>query len=172
MPAASAPSHPAAQIAPALLTLARDADGSRQMTLRLHPAELGAVQVRIGRSETGTARIDIFAEQTGTLQALIRDQAELHRALDDAGVPAAGRTIVFHAAPASAPSEQSGFSFQAAHQGGSGTPNGHAAFGGGRSGYADSGHGSDPGSSRNRTPAGKTEPPRSESYRVGLDIVA
>ena len=96
-PAAATP--PAAQIGSGPLTLGPAADGSQQMTLRLHPAELGVVQVQIGRSDTGAAHVEITAEKADTLQALLRDQPQLHRALDDAGVPAAGRAVTFHAAP-------------------------------------------------------------------------
>jgi flagellar hook-length control protein FliK len=165
-PAASA--TPAAQIAPALLTLGQAPDGSRQMTLRLHPAELGSVEVQIGRSETGTARVEITAEKTGTLQALMRDQPDLHRALDEAGIPAAGRSIVFHAAPAAPAGGGSGSASSGSNQGGSGNANGSSTPGGGRSGYA----GSEQSGAQARAPGGKTAPARTASYRVGLDIVA
>ena len=84
-----------AQIGPALVTLAKTVDGAQQMTVRLHPAELGMVQVRIERATSGLTQIDITADKPETLLALQRDQPALHRTLDQAGVPSAGRTISF-----------------------------------------------------------------------------
>jgi hypothetical protein len=165
-----------AQIGSALLTLGPAADGSQQMTLRLHPAELGVVQVQIGRSDTGAAHVEITAEKADTLQALLRDQPQLHRALDDAGVPAAGRTVTFHAAPIQSAAGGSGSNLMSPNQGGAGTLNGNSpqgspqgsgkgAYGGGEPG------GSDPGGRRqSRPPAEKTA--ATISFRIGIDIVA
>ena len=91
---------PATQVAPALLTLAKTANGSQQMTVRLQPADLGMVQVRIARAVSGTTQIEITADEPATLLALQRDQPQLHRTLDEAGIPAAGRTVTFHVAQA------------------------------------------------------------------------
>ena len=90
------PVLPAAQVAPAVMTLAKTADGNQQMTVRLHPADLGTVQVRIERSPSGATQVEFTTDKADTLQALQRDQVALHRTLDDAGIPAAGRTITFH----------------------------------------------------------------------------
>ena len=105
-PAASAPtptstatSPLATQLAPALLALGQGADGGQQMTLRLHPADLGMVQVRIERSTAGVATVEVTVEKADTMQALLRDQAQLHHTLDQAGVPSVGRTITFTMAP-------------------------------------------------------------------------
>jgi hypothetical protein len=181
----AAAARPAAQIAPALLTLGQAADGSRQMTLRLHPAELGTVQVQIGRSETGSARVDITVEKAATLQTLLRDQPDLHRALDEAGIPAAGRTIVFHAAPSSPAAGGNGSASPGAGQGGfgntAGTGNsgaggggsasgggGTSTSGGGRSGYASN----EQSGAQAKSRAAKAALDGTASYRVGLDIVA
>jgi hypothetical protein len=99
---ASPPAHHATaaeQVTPALLTLARTAGGSQQITIRLQPGELGMVQVRIARALSGTTRIDVTADNPTTLLALQRDQPQLHRTLDAAGIPTAGRTIAFHVVP-------------------------------------------------------------------------
>jgi len=99
-PAASTqPATPAAQVAPVLLALGQSADGGQQMTLRLHPAELGMVQVQIDKSSAGVANVAITVEKPETLQAILRDQADLHHALDTAGIPAAGRTVTVTLAP-------------------------------------------------------------------------
>jgi flagellar hook-length control protein FliK len=176
---------PAAQVAPALLTLGQAADGTRQMTLRLHPAELGAVQVQIGQTETGAARVEITADKADTLQALIRDQPQLHRALDDAGVPAAGRVITFHAAPVES-TANGGSSSWTGNQGGSFTASGSGGHGGGKNGYSDSGSASGSGSGSGSGSAGDTGgrrpgrlPPEKPdaaggvvTYRIGINIIA
>jgi flagellar hook-length control protein FliK len=95
---ASPPEPAAAQVAPALLTLAKTADGRQQMTVRLNPVELGMVQIRLDRLPSGSTQVQITTDRPETLQALQHDQPALHRTLDDAGVPSTGRTISFHAA--------------------------------------------------------------------------
>jgi hypothetical protein len=45
----------AAQILPTVIMLAKSGQGGEQMTIRLHPAELGMVQVRIERAASGAA---------------------------------------------------------------------------------------------------------------------
>ena len=95
---ASGAATPVAQIAPALLTLVKTGEGTQQMTVRLHPADLGMVQVRIERGPSGSAKVEITVEKADTLQALLRDQPQLHRTLDDAGIPSAGRSVTFHVA--------------------------------------------------------------------------
>ncbi len=99
---AAAPVHqalPAAQVAPALAIVAKAPDGTQQMTVRLNPDQLGMVQIRLDRSPSGATHIQILADRPETLQALQRDQPALHKTLDEAGIPGAGRTMVFHDAP-------------------------------------------------------------------------
>jgi hypothetical protein len=43
--------------------------------------------------------VDITVEKTETLTLLLRDQPELQRVLDQAGVPPEGRSVTFHVAP-------------------------------------------------------------------------
>jgi hypothetical protein len=65
--------------------------------MKLEPPELGQVQIRIDRpADNAPAHIAITVERAETLQLLLRDQPQLQRALDQAGVPAEGRTISFH----------------------------------------------------------------------------
>ncbi|MEA2737990.1 MAG: flagellar hook-length control protein FliK, partial [Acetobacteraceae bacterium] len=114
--AATAPAHqstPVEQVAPALLMIAKASNGSQQMTVRLQPVELGLVEVKIARDASGSTQIEITAEKSSTLLAIQRDQPQLHRTLDEAGIPATGRTVTFHALPpaqAAANSNGSGFS--------------------------------------------------------------
>jgi len=184
-PAVAAPAGPttphspavtpaAAQIAPALLSLGQAADGTRQMTLRLHPAELGVVQVQIGRTETGSAHVEITVEKADTLQALLRDQPQLHRALDDAGLPAAGRTIVFHpVVPPAAATGGNASPSMTPNQGGTGNANGNGPHGGGKSNYPGNEQSSDHGSRRQgRPPVEKTGSAGAALYHIGLDMIA
>ena len=169
----------AAQIVPTLITLAKSALGSEQMTVRLHPAELGMVQVRIERAASGAAHIELTADDPKTLQALQRDQSALHRALDGAGIPAAGRTLTFHAVQQPSASVSSGSTGAASAsgqhpssgRGPNGNPDAARFSGGGRGSYSarqtTRRSGGRP-SSANATTASTT--PR--VYRAGLDITA
>jgi hypothetical protein len=68
------------------------------MTLRLEPAELGVVQIRIDRPADAPAQVQITVQRPETMTLLLRDQPQLQRALDQAGVPADGRTLTLHVA--------------------------------------------------------------------------
>lgn len=102
-PSAAVASSPAAQAEPAaqqvsaaLLSMGRSADGSQHVTLRLQPAELGQVEIRIDRPVDSPARVDIAVQRPETMTLLLRDQPQLQRALDQAGIPADGRSISLH----------------------------------------------------------------------------
>jgi flagellar hook-length control protein FliK len=173
-------SSPVAQIAPTLVTLAKTVDGAQQMTVRLHPAELGMVQVRIERAASGLTQIDIIADRPETLAALQRDQPTLHQTLDQAGVPSAGRTISFHAVPPQ-PASSGGGSAAAGQgdgqQNGAGGRANHGnadadgSAGGGRGGYFAREAKSWSGGRQPQAP-GKIAPGDTRTYRVGLDITA
>jgi flagellar hook-length control protein FliK len=92
------PSVATVQVMPAIVSLAAGVGGSHSMTLRLDPASLGAVQIRIDRSGDAPARVDIIADRPDTLALLQGDQHHLQQALDQAGIPAEGRQLSFHAA--------------------------------------------------------------------------
>lgn len=103
-PAADKPAPPpaAAQVGPALASFAAGVahpGAPQHLTIRLDPTDLGRVQVRIERSPDGSARVDLKVEKPDTLLLLLRDQPQLHRALDLAGVPSTERTLQFHLAP-------------------------------------------------------------------------
>ncbi|MBN9563705.1 MAG: flagellar hook-length control protein FliK [Alphaproteobacteria bacterium] len=89
---------PAQQIAAPLVALGTGPDQSRRMTVRLDPAALGAVQVRVDRPKEGPARVEITVERPETLSLLLRDQPQLQRALDQAGIPSEGRNVVLQIA--------------------------------------------------------------------------
>ncbi|MEA2774636.1 MAG: flagellar hook-length control protein FliK [Acetobacteraceae bacterium] len=105
---AARPVPPAQQVGSALLTLAKSSDGSQEMTIRLQPAELGRIQIRIARAVSGATLVEILAEKPATLLTLQRDQPQLHRTLDEAGIPAAGRAFTFHVVPPSQATNKDG----------------------------------------------------------------
>ena len=69
------------------------------MTIQLAPNELGRVDIRIERSDNEPAKIQLSVERPETLSRLVHDQSQLQQALDQAGIPAHGRTIEFSLAP-------------------------------------------------------------------------
>ena len=179
--AAARPSEvpkPVDQVAPTLLNLAKTKDGNQQMTIRLHPDDLGMVQVRIERTPGGMTLVQITAEKSDTLQALQRDQARLHLTLDEAGIAAAGRTVTFHIVPPASPSTDSN------------TPGQHGGTGQGNHGMLDAdgsasgGKGDRPAPEGNRwsgaslaggtlARGGSAAPPSGPGvHRAGLDITA
>ncbi len=89
---------PAQQVVPALLSLTDASFGTHRLTLRLDPAELGQVEIRIDRPASGPAEIRIAAERPETLVLLQHDRHQLEQALDQAGI-SAGRQIEFQLAP-------------------------------------------------------------------------
>jgi flagellar hook-length control protein FliK len=116
---------PAEQVAPVLVSMAHAPDGGQRLTLRLDPPELGHVQIRIDRPSDAPARVDITVERAETLTLLLRDQPQLQRALDQAGVPPDGRSVTFHVAtPEAGPRYDGG-----PPAGGTGTGSGSASTG-------------------------------------------
>jgi len=82
----------AAQLAPVLVQVVHVA-GLQHVTVQLNPEELGHVQVRIDRAPDGSAAVQVVVERPETLKLLIQDQAQLHRALDQAGLSQDGRSL-------------------------------------------------------------------------------
>ena len=101
-PATPAPppaSTPAAQIAPALISVAQSASGTQRLTIRLDPPDLGTVQIRLEHPADAPTQVQINVQRPETLTLLMRDQPHLQHALDQAGVPAEGRTLNFQLDP-------------------------------------------------------------------------
>ncbi len=97
---------PVQQVSAALVSLAGTPGGGQRMTLRLEPAELGQVEIRIDRPPDAPAQVDISVQRPETLTLLLRDQPQLQHALDQAGVPSDGRGLTLHVAapePAASP---------------------------------------------------------------------
>ncbi|MBV9814091.1 MAG: flagellar hook-length control protein FliK [Acetobacteraceae bacterium] len=93
------PMTPAAQAIPAVVTLASQ-NGTHSISLRLTPDELGSLHVHIERAASGATAVSLAADRADTLNLVMRDAAQLHRALDAAGVPSEGRRLSFHLVPA------------------------------------------------------------------------
>jgi Meckel syndrome type 1 protein len=98
-PLSSAPTRelptpmPARQLAPVVVSLALGR-GDEALTIALDPVELGRVEVSIGQGkEAGQLRI--VAERPETLALLQRDQRELDRALNQAGLGDMARSLSF-----------------------------------------------------------------------------
>lgn len=176
------PASPVEQVAPVLLTLAKTQDGNQQMTVRLHPDDLGMVQVRIERGPSGSTQVEITADKTNTLQALQRDQVRLHHTLDDAGIPSAGRTVTFHitqpvhapaAAATSAGTSQGGAHSPQGSRANNGTVDAGGSGGGGRSSYtARESRSWSGGRPVDGSAAAALTQASDRSGRVGLDITA
>jgi hypothetical protein len=97
-PVSTTSAAPAQQVSAALVSLAGATGGTQRITLRLDPAELGQVQIRIDRPPDAPAQVDITVQRPETLTLLLRDQPQLQHALDQAGVPADGRSVTLHMA--------------------------------------------------------------------------
>jgi flagellar hook-length control protein FliK len=102
---ASAPATPVAEAQPAVspgtlrLTLDRDfgerlgilitrqaGEGAGEVQIRMDPAELGRIHVRLSFDEGGSLRAVVGADSPQVLEAIRRDAGELGRALAEAGV--------------------------------------------------------------------------------------
>jgi flagellar hook-length control protein FliK len=157
------PAAPADQIAPAVVGILQKPDGQQSVTVRLQPAELGQVQIRVDQTVAGAAHIAITAERPETLQLLQRDEPRLQQVLDQAGMQSTGRTISFQV---STP-EQVG----AAAARPDSMQTGGGAFGQGQSGGAWRQNGDTPNDfGRNPDPEQGQNQPR--WFRAGLDITA
>ncbi|URD61897.1 flagellar hook-length control protein FliK [Sphingomonas sp. KRR8] len=62
--------------------------GAEELTVRMHPAELGRIEVKLGFDETGSLRAVVSSDNVQLLDQLRRDLSDLTRALGDAGVRA------------------------------------------------------------------------------------
>ncbi len=93
---------PPAQLATAVAVLAQRGDGAHRLTMRLDPAELGHIEIVVDRRRGMPSAVTLTVERPDTLLRLLRDQDQLARALDQAGLHAEGRKVEFQlASPAS-----------------------------------------------------------------------
>ena len=93
-PRASVPTTPGAQVA-ILITRAVQ-DGVHRVSLRLHPAELGRVNVELEIAADGRVQAMVTAEKQDTLDMLQRDSRLLEKALQDAGLKTSSDSLTFN----------------------------------------------------------------------------
>ncbi|XAP79319.1 flagellar hook-length control protein FliK [Citromicrobium bathyomarinum] len=72
-------------------------DGRDSLTIRLDPAEMGEIHIRLQFDDKGTMRAHVTAESAAALDMLRRDSGDLVRALGDAGVRTDGQSFQFEA---------------------------------------------------------------------------
>jgi hypothetical protein len=96
---------PATQLAQAVASLHVGADGTSHTTIKLDPAELGQLQIRISRAQDGTSSVSVAVERPDTLATLQNDLGHLHQALDRAGV-SEQRNVSLHLAGTEQPGSQ------------------------------------------------------------------
>lgn len=70
--------------------------GKDQLNIKLHPAELGRIEVKLESGDDGVLRAVISAERSETLDLLQRDSRGLERALQDAGVKTDSGSLSFN----------------------------------------------------------------------------
>jgi Meckel syndrome type 1 protein len=88
--------------------------GDEALTIALDPVELGRVEVSIGQGkEAGQVRI--VAERPETLALLQRDQRELDRALNQAGLGDMARSLSFSLASDQGRQQQQGSAHERGH---------------------------------------------------------
>jgi len=94
---APAVAPPAEQLAQAVGSIVIDPRGTGSVTVHLQPAELGAVSIKVAKTNDGAANVAVTVERSATLATLQADLGHLHQALDRAGV-AENRSITLHLA--------------------------------------------------------------------------
>ncbi len=72
------------------------AAGQDRFTVRLNPAELGRIEVRVDMSSEGRVTASFHVDQPATLDLLQRDQRGLERALSDAGIKTDSSSLNFN----------------------------------------------------------------------------
>lgn len=84
---------PLTDIGVAIATQAKG--GHRSFDIRLDPAELGHIHVRLDVDRDGNVISRLFVDRAETLELLRRDAPQLERALQDAGLKADAQTMQF-----------------------------------------------------------------------------
>lgn len=79
-----------------ILTSSSQASGEQQVVIRLDPQELGKIQITVERTGEGSARVSLMVERPETLALFQRDQPQLYKALERAGIQADGHSIGFN----------------------------------------------------------------------------
>ncbi|MCC3862224.1 flagellar hook-length control protein FliK [Pseudemcibacter aquimaris] len=69
--------------------------GLNNFSIRLHPAELGQVDIKLEFAADGKMQASMMVENERTLSMLQRDQASLEKALQDAGINLSNKNLSF-----------------------------------------------------------------------------
>jgi flagellar hook-length control protein FliK len=83
-PAPATPAPPAAQLATRIVPLRLDADGVHRLTVNLHPADLGPVQV-VAEIRNGDISVQLTGGTEAGTEALRQSLDDLRRELEDSG---------------------------------------------------------------------------------------
>ena len=94
-PHSALPSSLLDQVAPAVVSAARDGEAGSRTTLSITPDQLGKVTVSVERRSDGTMQIEVSAQHLATLDLLRKDQADLTQALDLAGAGQGSHSLSF-----------------------------------------------------------------------------
>ncbi len=81
------------QVAVKLSSMAKN--GSGRVTIKLHPEDLGKLDVKLEIGKDGLVRASVTVEKPETLDLLQRDQRALERALQDAGLKTNSNSLEF-----------------------------------------------------------------------------
>ncbi len=106
---------PARQLVPVVVSLALRGGGDEALTIALEPGELGRVEVSIGQGKEA-GQIRIVAERPETLALLQRDQRDLDRALNQAGLGDMARSLSFSLASDQGRQQHQGAAYQGGHR--------------------------------------------------------
>lgn len=145
----------AVQIAQPVAAAAASGAAAHQIVVRLDPPELGKVEVHLVQAPDSPASVQVNVERPETLALLHHDQAALHRALDQAGIPSEGRQLTLQLSGDGA--------------------NGWGAGGSGHGGRARGTPGAPSGSGIEGDESAMSKPSpgtHAVGYRAGLDITA
>ena len=82
---AAAPMPPARQVMPMAMAMLLSPGATPTLSVTLDPAELGRLEIRVGR-EAGGASLRLIAERPETLSLLVRDQRDLQQGLAQSGI--------------------------------------------------------------------------------------
>lgn len=92
----AAPQTPPVPVQAVPITIGLKAlEGAREFEIRLDPAELGRVDVKLSISEDGRVQASLVVDRVETLALLQRDARTLERAFDQAGLTADANAIQF-----------------------------------------------------------------------------
>jgi flagellar hook-length control protein FliK len=84
-PERAAPMPPARQVMPMAMAMLLSPGTTPTLSVTLDPAELGRLEIRVGR-EAGGASLRLIAERPETLSLLVRDQRDLQQGLAQSGI--------------------------------------------------------------------------------------